>query len=277
MSINIQKEENPLSGQGPAPAPVPWIPAWRRWPPVQWLGSVIFTTLLFADSFAWGLAIVLFGWLPFRQLYRFARAWARWHLWLGKVLCGLEWTIEGREHIPREGAHISMWKHTSAWETIAQMVVFPPQAWVYKRELHWIPLVGWAAWCLKGIAINRGAGHRAVNQVLDQGRERLAAGIWILIFPEGTRVEPGQTRKYGMSGALLASQTGALIVPVAHNAGDFWTRRALVKKPGLIRVVIGPPITSAGRDPRELNREVEAWIEGTMREIAAPRAQAPAG
>jgi 1-acyl-sn-glycerol-3-phosphate acyltransferase len=277
MSISIEKEGKPMSGRGMAPAPAPRVPAWRQWAPVQWLGSVIFTTLLFADSFAWGFAIVLFGWLPFRQLYAFARAWAWWHLWLGKILCGLDWVVEGREHIPREGAHISMWKHTSAWETIAQMIVFPPQAWVYKRELHWIPLVGWAAWCLKGIAINRGAGHRAVNQVLDQGRERLAAGIWILIFPEGTRVEPGQTRKYGMSGALLASQTGALIVPVAHNAGDFWTRRGLVKKPGLIRVVIGPPITSAGRDPRELNREVEAWIEGTMRGISAPRAQSPAG
>lgn len=271
MSTNIQNDAKPLSGRGAYTPAAQEPPGWRRSAAVQWLGSVLFTTLLFLDSFLWGLAICLFGWLPFRQLYGFARAWARWHLWLAKVLCGLDWVIEGREHIPREGAHISMWKHTSAWETIAQMVVFPPQAWVYKRELHWIPLIGWAAWLLKGIGINRGAGHRAVNQVLDLGRERLAAGIWILIFPEGTRVEPGQTRKYGMSGALLASQSGALIVPVAHNAGDFWPRRGLVKKPGLIRVVIGPPIASAGRDPRELNREVETWIEGTMRAISAPR------
>ncbi|MGQ0429185.1 MAG: lysophospholipid acyltransferase family protein [Gammaproteobacteria bacterium] len=261
-----------MPGKTAAALPAPGVPEWRQWAPVQWAGSLLFTTLLFAESFAWGLAIVLFGWLPFRRLYGFARAWARWHLWLASILCGLDWVVEGREHIPREGAHISMWKHTSAWETLAQMVVFPPQAWVYKRELHWIPLVGWAAWMLRGIGINRGAGHRAVNQVLDLGRERLAAGIWILIFPEGTRVEPGQTRKYGMSGALLASQTGALIVPVAHNAGDFWPRRGLVKKPGLIRVVIGPAIETAGRDPRQLNREVEAWIEGRMHEISAPRA-----
>jgi 1-acyl-sn-glycerol-3-phosphate acyltransferase len=275
MSISIQSDPKPMT-EKPAPRqPDPPVPAWRQFRPVQWAGSLVFTTMLFADSLLWGLAIVLFGWLPFRQLYQFARAWAWWHLWLGKILCGLDWVVEGREHIPREGAHISMWKHTTAWETIAQMIVFPPQAWVFKRELLWIPLVGWAAWLLKGISINRGAGHRAVNQVLDQGRERLAAGIWILIFPEGTRVEPGQARKYGMSGALLASQTGALIVPVAHNAGDFWPRRGLVKKPGLIRVVIGPPIASAGRDPRELNREVEAWIEGTMREICAPRAGGP--
>ena len=249
--------------------PVGRIARWRRIAALQWLGSLVFTTQLFLVSLVWGAVITLFGWLPFRQLYRFARGWAGSNLWLAKVLCGLDWFVEGTEHIPRAGAHVSMWKHTSTWETMAQMVVFPPQAWVLKREILWIPLVGWATWMLKSIAIDRGAGHRAVNQVLEQGRARLAAGIWILIFPEGTRVEPGQTRKYGMSGALLASQTGALLVPVAHNAGVLWPRRGLLKKPGLIRVVIGPPIETAGRDPRELNAEVQSWIEGKMREISA--------
>lgn len=244
------------------------VPRWRHSPLLQWLGSVIFTTQLFLLSLVWGAVITLVGWLPFHQLYRFARGWAGSNLWLAKILCGLDWVVEGRENIPQEGAHVSMWKHTSTWETMAQMVVMPPQAWVLKREILWIPLVGWATWMLKCIAIDRGAGHRAVNQVLDQGRERLAAGIWVLVFPEGTRMEPGQTRKYGMSGALLATQGGVKIVPVAHNAGDFWPRRGLLKKPGLIRVVIGPPIEATGRDPRELNAEVQAWIEGTMREIS---------
>ncbi len=269
MSASIQNDRKPPPDRAPG-----WsthrVPGWRRLAPLQWLGSLAFTTQLFLLSLVWGAVITSFGWLPFHALYRFARGWAGSNLWLAKTLCGLEWTVEGSEHIPREGAHVSMWKHTSAWETMAQMVVMPPQAWVLKREILWIPLVGWATWCLKCIAIDRGAGHRAVNQVLDQGRERLAAGIWVLVFPEGTRVEPGRTRKYGMSGALLASQSGALIVPVAHNAGDFWPRRGLVKKPGRIRVVIGPPIASAGRDPRALNREVEAWIEGTMRAISTP-------
>ena len=120
---------------------------------------------------------------------------------------------------------------------------------------------------MKCIAIDRGSGHRAVNQVLDQGRDRLAAGIWVLIFPEGTRMALGETRKYGMSGALLASQSGVKVVPVAHNAGDFWPRRGLLKKPGLIRVVIGPAIEAAGRDPRELNADVQRWIESTMQEL----------
>lgn len=244
------------------------VARWRRILPLQWFGSLLFTMLLFADSLLWGALIVLFGWLPFRHRYRLARGWAGSNLWLAKVLCGLDWVVEGRENIPRAGAHITMWKHTSTWETMAQTIVFPPQAWVYKREILWIPLVGWATWLMRGIAIDRGAGHRAVNQILDQGAARLTAGMWILIFPEGTRVAPGESRKYGLSGALLASQTGAKLVPVAHNAGDFWPRRGLLKKPGLIRVVIGPAIAAAGRDPRELNDEVQRSIEGTMRRLS---------
>ncbi len=245
------------------------IPAWRRIPPLQWILSLLYTTFLFANSIVFGFVITLFGWLPFRKLYGFARAWAGSNLWMLKILCGLDWTVIGAERIPREGAHVSMWKHTSSWETIAQMIVMPPQAWVLKREILWIPLVGWASWCLKCIAIDRGAGHRAVNQVLDQGRKRLADGIWILVFPEGTRMAPGETRKYGVSGALLASQAGVKIVPVAHDAGDYWPRRGLVKKPGVVRVVIGEPIEAAGRDARELNAEVQGWIEATMTSLRA--------
>jgi 1-acyl-sn-glycerol-3-phosphate acyltransferase len=246
------------------------IPGWRKIPPFQWICSLLFTSILFLDSLVFGFVIVLFGWLPFTALYGFARAWARTNLALLEFFCGLDWTLVGGENIPREGAHVTMWKHTSTWETMAQMLVFPPQAWVLKREILWIPLVGWASWLLKCIAIDRGAGHRAVNQVLDLGRERLAAGIWVLIFPEGTRTAPGETRKYGMSGALLASQAGVKLVPVAHDAGNYWQRRELVKRPGTVRVVIGPPVEAAGRDPRELNSEVRDWIEGTMRALGGP-------
>ena len=243
------------------------IPRWRKIAPLQWLGSVTFTALLFLLSPVWGAVITLVGWLPFRALYHFARGWAGSNMWLAKILCGLDWVVEGRENIPQEGAHISMWKHTSTLEMMAQMIVFLLQAWAPKREILWIPLVGWATWLMKCIAIDRGSGHRAVNQVIDQGRDRLASGIWVLIFPEGTRMAPGETRKYGVSGALLASQAGVLLVPVAHNAGDFWPRRGLVKKPGLVRVVIGPPVTATGREPRELNAEVQGWIEGTMQAL----------
>jgi 1-acyl-sn-glycerol-3-phosphate acyltransferase len=206
-------------------------------------------------------------WLPGKSLYAVARSWSRSQLWVLKVVCGLTHTVEGAEHIV-PGAHVSMWKHSSAWETIAQAEIFPPQSWVLKRELMWIPLVGWALHFLRPIAINRKAGTAAVNQVVEQGRQRLAEGFWILVFPEGTRVAAGETRKYGVSGALLASKVGCKIVPVAHNAGDFWPRRGWLKRPGTIRVAIGPPIDAAGRDPRALNDEVRAWIERKLAVMA---------
>jgi 1-acyl-sn-glycerol-3-phosphate acyltransferase len=236
---------------------------------MQWLKSFVCTVLLFANTFVFAVIVMLAAPFGLDARHAAARGWAHTNLWLLKVLCGLDYVVEGAENIPRGGAHISYWKHTSAWETIAQMLIFPPQSWVLKREIMWIPLVGWATALMRPIAINRSAGHRAVNQVVEQGSRRLAEGLWILLFPEGTRVMPGQTRKYGLSGALLASKTGAKLVPVAHNAGDYWARRGLLKKPGTVRVVIGPPIASQGRDPRELNEQAQAWVEAKMAEISA--------
>jgi 1-acyl-sn-glycerol-3-phosphate acyltransferase len=149
------------------------------------------------------------------------------------------------------------------------MLVFPPQAWVLKHELLWIPIVGWAIRAMRPIAIDRGSGHVAVNQVVEEGRRRLASGMWILIFPEGTRMPAGRTRKYGVSGALLATQTGRLVIPVAHDAGSYWPRRGLRKKPGTIRVVIGPPIDPRGLEPRELNERIQTWIESTVARLQA--------
>ncbi|MFL6618189.1 MAG: lysophospholipid acyltransferase family protein [Povalibacter sp.] len=224
------------------------------------LRSLLYTSWLFIGTLLYAVAVVALSWLPGHRLYGVARSWSRVQLWMLKVLCGLTYTVEGTENIV-PGAHISMWKHSSAWETIAQAGIFPAQSWVLKRELMWIPLVGWALKFLRPIAINRKAGASAVNQVLDQGKQRLKEGFWILVFPEGTRVAPGEKRKYGVSGALLASRTGCKIIPVAHNAGYFWPRRGWIKKAGVIQVAIGPPIEAAGRDPREINEEVRSWIE----------------
>jgi 1-acyl-sn-glycerol-3-phosphate acyltransferase len=230
---------------------------------VRLLRSLLYTTYLFLGTGVYACLVLIFCWVPTRLLLALADNWARNQMWVLRVLCGLSYEVEGRENIPA-GAHISMWKHSSAWETIAQAAIFPPQSWVLKRELIWIPLVGWAIWRLRPIAINRGAGASAVNQVVEKGKRRLAEGYWILFFPEGTRVGPGETRKYGISGALLASRAGCKVVPVAHNAGKYWPRRGWVKRPGVIRVAIGPPIDAAGRDPRDLNEEVRAWIEARM-------------
>jgi 1-acyl-sn-glycerol-3-phosphate acyltransferase len=129
--------------------------------------------------------------------------------------------------------------------------------------------VGWGLRLLRSIAINRGAGGTAVKQMIEQGRRHLANGEWIVVFPEGTRMPQGQTRRYGVGGAAIAAETGAPVIPVAHNAGYYWPRRGLLKKPGTIRVVIGPPIATHGRDPREINEEAQRFIEAHQRPATA--------
>lgn len=225
------------------------------------LRSLVFTGFFLLWTFCFGVFFVLASLLlPFRGRFALARAYAHSVLVVLRWICGLDYRVEGRENLPA-GNHIALIKHASSWETVAQMVLLPPQVWVLKRELMWLPVIGWGLLLLRSIAVNRGAGGSAVKSVLEQGRARLAEGKWVVIFPEGTRMPPGETRRYGVSGALLAAETGRLIVPVAHDAGYFWPRRGLIKKPGTIRVVIGPPIVAAGRDPRDVNAEAQDWIE----------------
>ena len=133
-----------------------------------------------------------------------------------------------------------------------------------KRELLWAPILGWVLRGLQPIAIDRKAGRAAVEQVIAQGRDRLEHGYWVMIFPEGTRVKPGQVKRYGISGALLGIASGRPVIPVAHNAGEFWPRRGWLKRPGTIRLIIGAPIQTTGRDPRDLTDEVQRWIESTV-------------
>jgi 1-acyl-sn-glycerol-3-phosphate acyltransferase len=235
---------------------------------VQLFRSLLFTTYMMASACVFGGVMALGFWLPYPAQFAIARTWARILFWVLERLCGLKYVVEGRERIP-SGNHIVMSNHTSAWETVAQFLIFPPQVWVLKRELLWIPFVGWGLKLLRPIAINRGEGHRAVNQVVDQGKARLADGLWIIIFPEGTRVVSGETRKFGVSGALLAIAAGRSVVPLSHNAGTFWARRGFLKKPGTIRVVIGEPIESTGKNPRELNEEVKQAIEAGLARIAS--------
>jgi 1-acyl-sn-glycerol-3-phosphate acyltransferase len=235
---------------------------------MQLLGSVLFTLLFFITTAVFGVIVLACAWLPIHARYAIPRAWARSLFAMLKVLCRLDYTVEGREHLPKE-PFISMWKHSSTWDTIAQMIIVPPAAWILKREVIWIPIVGWAVATFRPIAIDRSAGGSAVKQVVAQGRKRFAEGLGVLIYPEGTRVAPNETRKYGVSGALLATQTGRLVVPIAHNSGYFWRRRGLMKLPGTIRVVIGPPIDPAGLDPREVNERARRWIESTIANIIA--------
>ena len=232
-----------------------------------WLRSLLFQVYFFVSVCVASLTIFLLFFLPFTVRFSIAKLWGQSMLTVGKYLCGLDYVIEGREHIP-DVASVIMIKHTTVFETYAQLAIFPPQTWVLKRELKWIPLFGWGLAAMKPIAINRGAGHTAVSQVIAQGKERLAEGIWVTIFPEGTRVPLGQTKRYGVSGAALAREARCPIVPVAHNAGDLWPRRGLKKEPGLIRFCIGPPVFAADQTPKETNLIVQDWVESKMREIS---------
>ncbi|MFT3906674.1 MAG: lysophospholipid acyltransferase family protein [Steroidobacteraceae bacterium] len=236
---------------------------------MQWLGSLLFTAFLFVWTPLYAVFFIIAASLmPYHQRFILVRVWAGVLLRMLRWTCRLDYRVEGLQNLP-SGNHVALWKHSSSWETIAQSLVFPDQAWVLKRELMWIPFVGWGLKLLRAIAVNRGAGGSAVRQVVEQGRARLDDGVWIVVFPEGTRMPAGQTRKYGVSGALLASQTGKLVVPVAHDAGYFWPRRGLLKKPGTITVRIGPPIVAEGRDPREVNLEAQQWIEAHSTGAAA--------
>jgi len=214
----------------------------------------------------WGLVVAATIPLPRRVGYRLCRYWANAAIFLLKLLCGLDYAVEGRERLPKRNAVVLV-KHSSTWEAIVQWKIFPTQTWVIKRELMWVPILGWALRALRPIAINRSAGRSAVQQVIEQGKRCLADGLWVVIFPEGTRVPAGRSGRYGISGALLASEAGTPVVPVAHNAGDYWPRRSWLKRAGTIKVVIGDPIPTAGREPREVTEEVREWIEKTLAEI----------
>jgi 1-acyl-sn-glycerol-3-phosphate acyltransferase len=163
-----------------------------------------------------------------------------------------------------------MCKHQSAWETLAIQLIFPAQVWILKRELLWLPIYGWGLASMQPIAIDRGSAIKSFRQIVKQGCDRLAEGLWVVIFPEGTRVAPGQSKKYLPGGGMLAEKSGAMIVPVAHNAGYFWPRNSIAKKPGIIQMVIGPAIDPHGKTAAEIMAEVEEWIENTVNELPKP-------
>ena len=201
--------------------------------------------------------------LPPIRRYRITSGWAHIMLFLLRLICGIRYRVIGIEHIPAAPS-IILSKHQSAWETLALQQIFPAQVWVLKKELLRVPFFGWGLALTSPIAIDRSSRKAALKQIVEQGKDRLKQGFWIVIFPEGTRIAPGKKGKYGIGGAWLATHTGALVVPVAHNAGEFWGRNSFLKLPGTIMVSIGEPIDPAGMEPGDLNTRVEAWIEAEM-------------
>jgi 1-acyl-sn-glycerol-3-phosphate acyltransferase len=225
--------------------------------------SVIFAVLQTALTIFFSMVALLSFPFSAHARYRLITGYNRIVIWLARGVLGIRYVVEGAENLPTQPA-IILAKHQSAWETVAFLFLFPPVSPVIKQELLKVPFFGWAFRMLSPIAIDRGAGREALRQIVSQGKEKLAQGFWVLVFPEGTRVNPGEKGRYGIGGSWLAAETGAPIVPVAHNAGEVWPKNAFIKRPGTITVRIGPVIDSTGKSAAELTRAVEAWIETEM-------------
>ena len=234
------------------------------------LRSALFLVLAVAVTPPFGIAVPLGGLFGYRPAWYLAAMWARLVIELARLCCGIDWKVHGMENLPGRPV-VLMAKHQSAWETLFMECTFPPQCWIIKRELLWLPFVGWGLWGIRSIAIDRSSGHSARDQIVEQGTRRIAQGMWVSIFPEGTRIPVGKRGRYGIGGSLLATRTGTPIVPIAHNAGEYWGRYAFRKHAGTVQVIIGKPIETAGRDVIEVNREVEEWIEARMRELNPER------
>lgn len=229
---------------------------------IFWLGFILFIAVV-------GTLVIFSYPLKADVRLKIARLWSSSSLWLLKVVCKLDYEIYGKENIADRNA-IVFCKHQSTWETIALHEIIPLGRWVFKRELLKIPVFGWALGCTDPIAIDRGAGRVAVNQLVSLGTEKLEQGKWINLFPEGTRGVPGAEPRYKMGGAILASKSGYPILPIAHNAGEYWPRHSFIKWPGHIKVCVGPLIESKGRAPEEILEEAKEWIENRMKEISNP-------
>ena len=237
---------------------------------IVFLRSVVFECIRFALTIFFSfIALLTFPFKPLTR-YRIISIWARLVTWSASFICGIGYRVIGRENLPHEPS-IILAKHQSAWETLAFQSIFPPQVFVVKRSLLKIPFFGWGLAMTSPIAIDRDAGVRALRQTLEQGRDRLGAGWWVTMFPEGTRIRAGERGRYHVGGAWLAAKSDAKIVPVAHNAGTLWGRDAFMKYPGTITVSVGPVIDPKGQKPEQLNKRVENWIEQEVARLGSAR------
>jgi len=222
--------------------------------------SLLFAVALIIVTPPYALIALASAPLPRMTRYRIISGWSRLIVWLARVILGIEWRVEGRENLPSRPSVI-LAKHQSAWETLAFQHIFPPQVHVLKRELLWIPFFGWGLALMSPIAIDRRRGVAALRSIARRGQKRLDQGFWVVVFPEGTRVAPGESRDYQPGGAWLAAASGAPVVPVAHNAGLYWPRNAFLKRAGTVTIRIGPSIDSTKCDPLTINAMAKEWIE----------------
>ena len=237
------------------------------------LGSLLFGLVMLITVIPYAFLTLLWSPLPLHWRYKLTVGWPKAMLWVGRWCCGMRWTCKGWDKLPN-GPAIIMPKHQSTWETFFLIAYMPREAvFVFKRELLWVPFFGWGLGLLRMIHIDRSKGADAFEHVVRQGAEKLAQGRWIVMFPEGTRTEPGSEGRYKTGGARLALRTGVPVVPIAVNSGECWPKGAWIKRPGLITVSIGDPIPSEGKRPEALTEEVRSWIEAEMRILNPERYQ----
>jgi 1-acyl-sn-glycerol-3-phosphate acyltransferase len=235
------------------------------------LRSLLFALFQLIVTPIYAVLVLLSFWLPPLPRFRFITGWCWLNLVAARWICGIRHRVLGAQNIPpRNRPHIVASKHSSTWETLALNFLFPPLAFVAKKELLSIPFFGWAFTLASPITIDRRAGRDAMQQIAEQGRERLAQGFWIVVYPEGTRIRAGTRAHYKTGGARLAVALGIPIVPVAHNAGYLWPKGVLGKRAGTVTVSIGPPIPIEGKDMQRLTNEVESWIENEVARLGNP-------
>ena len=235
------------------------------------LRSVLHTVWMLVTVMPWALIMLVASlWRRGTPLWWMAVRWLGWAVSGARVLLGIQVRVSGRENLPlgETSPAILLVKHQSTFETFLMPTLMPhPLAYVFKKELLYVPFFGWAMGRLDMIHIDRSQRAQAFNKVVAQGKRLLAQGIWIIMFPEGTRTPRGQKGQYKSGGTRLAIETGAPVIPIAVTSAKCWPRKAFIKHPGVVDVSIGKPIPSAGRQPDELMREVEAWIEAEMRRL----------
>lgn len=233
--------------------------------------SLLHMLFMVVTVIPWALAVLVASlFVRGETLYWICAGWLRLVVWAGGWMLGIRNRVTGMEHLPRgdQAGVILLAKHQSTWETFSLPVIMPhPLAYVFKKELLYVPFFGWAMSRLDMIHIDRAKRSQAFAKVVEQGLHLLRQGVWVIMFPEGTRTERGQQGQYKSGGTRLAVQTGVPVIPIAITSGRCWPRKALIKRPGIVDFSIGPPMASAGRDPEELMREVEAWIEAEMRRL----------
>ncbi len=237
---------------------------------MAWIRSFIYYLGFYPVTIVYALFCLAVGpLLPFRPRFRVLTGINYFYLaWL-RICCGLKVQVEGREHLPAQGAYVVVANHQSEWETFYLQLLVRPQVVVLKRELLKIPFFGWALALLKPIALDRSARRGALKQLLEQGKARLTEGIPVVIFPQGTRVPAGQMGRFNKGGAMLAASGAVPVVPIVHNAGLFWPGKAFVKQPGVVKVRIGMPIQVDGCSVDEVHQQATQWMELAMRDIGA--------